>query len=173
MTTLQRSTTPSLSTVEASETATFDSTARAGVATGTAPVAHARAWFALSQHSFRRVALVPADASVSSLPIARAIVAASQTYSVKLARLLAGEGVSAGSIHVLLEELARCDAFPGQTIVTTGSPLVEPGAISIARAADACVLIVQLGRTTLRDARETMTSIGEDRFIGSLAVTAP
>jgi hypothetical protein len=58
----------------------------------------------------------------------------------------------------------------GQVVVAIQPVVVEPLGIAVAHAADAVVLCVKLGRTSLEHARRTIELIGESRFIGAVVV---
>jgi hypothetical protein len=139
-----------------------------GAQTPTADV-YARAWFGLAHHPWTSVALVPANPGIALLTIANAIAAVGNSYADPVA-VLTAQHVTPASARSLLVELARRNASGDRSIVATAWPLRDAGVIPIARAVDACVLIVRLGETTLREARETIACIGSERFLGSVTV---
>ena len=54
-------------------------------------------------------------------------------------------------------------------LVAANSPLSRPAAVSSARAADAVVLCVSLGTTSIRDAKRVVELVGEQNVAGSIA----
>jgi hypothetical protein len=130
----------------------------------------ARAWFALSQFDWRSVALVPADPATPAAAIANAIAVAGANFSDSLLGLLVVHGLTPVTARSVLTEIGQRSAHGERSLVVTDSPIVDPLVIPVARAVDACILVVHLGDTNLADARETITAIGEERFIGCITI---
>lgn len=131
---------------------------------------YVNAWFQLAQHRWTSVALVPANRASSVATLANGIAAVATSYGDPVSVVVAPHVVPAAA-HALLDELMQRTAVGSKTLVATGSPLADPALVAVARAADACVLVIGLGRTTAAEARQTMACIGIERFIGSIAVT--
>jgi hypothetical protein len=128
-------------------------------------------WFTLAQHQWQTLALVPAHSSMSVLLTARALVAAARLYEEPSIALVEAENIAPPTVREIVAFVRDRTASGGRTIVAVASPLNDHGAVPIARACDACVLILPLGKTALRDARETIDRIGRGTFLG--AITAP
>jgi hypothetical protein len=75
-----------------------------------------------------------------------------------------GEGAAATSREI------RVAAPLGRAIIAIRPVVTEPLGVAIAHAADAVVLCVQVGRTTMKAARRTIELIGPERVIGVLLV---
>lgn len=67
-------------------------------------------------------------------------------------------------------DLTTGKAPVGQLVISLPSVLTEPLGIAVARAADAVVLAVEMGRTRLADARKTLEAIGRENVIGTCVV---
>ena len=132
--------------------------------------AYARAWFRLAQQRWTSIALVPASRSLAIAPIANGIAAAATSYGEPVSVIVALH-LAPAAVYALRDELTQRTALGGKTIVAIGSPLADAGLISVARATDACILVVGLGRATTAEARETIACIGSERFVGSFAVS--
>ena len=85
-------------------------------------------------------------------------------------RVIEAERVTPEKAREVIRFLGERNSAGERTIVVVSSPMLDVSAIPIARAVDAAVLVVPLGRTVLRDARRAMQLIGRDRFIGSIAI---
>jgi hypothetical protein len=58
----------------------------------------------------------------------------------------------------------------GQTIIAIDPVTSNPGGIAVALAADAVLLCVELGKTSIAVARRTIELIGRERFIGCVVL---
>jgi hypothetical protein len=65
---------------------------------------------------------------------------------------------------------ARLMPPAGQVVVAIQPIVVEPLGVAIAQAADAVVLCIQIGRTRLKSARQTIALIGADRISGACLI---
>lgn len=126
-------------------------------------------WFSLIEHPWTSLVIVPADASSSAIPVARALSDIGNTYEDQDVQLIEAERLPpAITRHVISTMTKRAEAG-ARTIVAVSSPLVDYNAIPIARAADACILIVRVGDSAIADAKKTVNMIGRACFLGSLA----
>ena len=129
-------------------------------------------WFTLVQHEWTSLVLVPAVAGMSTLALARALAAAGRLYEERTVCCLEAEHVPPTAVRKVVQDLRDRSATGERTVVAVSSPLDDHGAVPIARAADAAVLIVPLGDASLKDARKTMAAIGAASFIGAITVSA-
>ncbi len=125
-------------------------------------------WFSLIEHPWTSMVIVPAEATASSIAVARALADVGNAYEEQGVQLIEAERLPpALARHVIATMTKRADAG-ARTVVAVSSPLVDYNAIPIARAADASVLLVQVGATALDDAKKTVNMIGRPCFIGSI-----
>jgi hypothetical protein len=131
-------------------------------------------WFASLQREWSTLALVPCQAGVSALETARSLATVGTLHLGRPLLLLSGEGRDlAGASRIAVElraararaEQSSSDA-PEQVIVATDAVLQAPEALAIVTAADAAILCVELGKTSLDDVRRTAELIGPDRVLG-------
>ncbi|GAC1683675.1 MAG: hypothetical protein NVS9B3_01660 [Gemmatimonadaceae bacterium] len=130
-----------------------------------------RAWFWLMDLDWRTLAIVPGDPTMSALASATALAAAAKHYSDVTIEVVTAEGADPTSARAIVAALGRPRTVGDRVLVALSSPLADAGVIQIGRAADACLLLVGLGNTTLGAARDTMESIGRERFVGSITVS--
>ena len=127
-------------------------------------------WFTLLQHPWSSLALVPAQKGLDTLAVARVLASVSQAYLDQLALV-------ADATHILPAEVParqracreRAEAG-GRVIVATSSPMERAACIPMARGADAVVLLVELGSTSLSEARRTLELLGPVRCLGAIAL---
>jgi hypothetical protein len=126
-------------------------------------------WFALERTPWSSLVLVPSQPDVAIMPIARSLLAVGEAYDRLPLRLIDAERADPRSATVLAQALR--ERVPGaRRVVAVSSPLANPAVIPIIRAADAAVLVVELGRSGLRAARRALAAVGRERFVGSITV---
>jgi len=132
-------------------------------------VVRQRIWLHLQSRPFWTLAVVPAHAG---LPAYHA------------ARLLAGIAAENGEPFDLLDargteldhapaEVAAAAGGSRRVLVVTRAIEENLATVPLARAADAVVLCVSIGSTSLSAAAEVMAEIGKERFLASLSLRAP
>lgn len=149
-----------------------------------APQACDELWIALAARGWRSVALVPATPRGSTAELAAALAEAGERLGGGPVEVAPAPPTGDGSEEALAELARRCagDAAPAggrdrgggperRLVVSLPSLLDEPRALALSRAADAVVVIVELGRTRLDDARRTVELIDPERLAGCLLVT--
>ena len=132
----------------------------------------AHLWFRLVRHPWTSLALVPGDASTSMLDAARRLAEVASQYQGETVHLLNAQRIGSADLGVAMGALAE-RALPGsRVLLIVASPLIQPAAIPLARAADGAVLVVRLGQTRTADARRTLACVGQAGFLGSITLTA-
>jgi hypothetical protein len=129
-------------------------------------------WFSLVQHEWTSIVLVPARPGMSTLGVARALAAAGRLYEERTVCCLEAEHVPPTAVRKVIADLRDRSATGERTVVAVSSPLDDHGAVPIARAADAAVLVVPLGEAGLAEAKKTIAAIGAGSFIGAITVSA-
>jgi hypothetical protein len=120
----------------------------------------------LQSRAWRTLAVVPAEAGMPGGHAARA-----------LAAIAAENGEALDLFDARSTELGRATAEVAaaaggsrRVLVVTGAIDEDLATIPLARAADAVLLCVSIGATSLRAAAELMAAIGKERFVGSLSL---
>lgn len=143
------------------------------------PAAAAQAlWFAVQRKPWSSLAVVPAGHGESALAAANALYDVGVLASGGPMRFLDGRTVtlstSASFIVNMTSLLTASDRRSPATqrlVVVLASVLEQPGSIPIALAADAVVLTVTLGTTSVDDARQTMSLVGADHVLGCITLS--
>jgi hypothetical protein len=132
--------------------------------------AWAQLWFSVERHSWSTIAVVPSSPGDDSLAAARSLAAAGNTYREGGVALVDATHAQPSAIPGLVAAAGEGVASGARVVIAVDSPMTNPAAIAVARAADAALLAVPLGRSKIADARRTVETVGRDRFIGSIAI---
>lgn len=136
-------------------------------------------WFALAHRSWSLLAVVPAGAGASAAAVAISLADVGRRLrEAPVTFLIMAETIdypTAGRIVRTLGAGGRSDEKPeagpaAKLVIAIPSVVSEPLGLVVAKAADAVVLCVEKGRTTMPEARRTIELIGRDRIAGCLYV---
>lgn len=132
--------------------------------------AWAQLWFSVERHAWSTIAVVPSSPADDGLAAARSLTAAGNMYREGGVALVDATRAQPGAIPGLIAAAAEGVATGARVVIAVDSPISNPAAIAVARAADAALLAVPLGRGKLADARRAVDTVGRDRFVGSVAI---
>ncbi|HXX32531.1 MAG TPA: hypothetical protein VEJ89_17650 [Myxococcaceae bacterium] len=143
------------------------------------PAASAQAvWFAVQGKPWSSLAVVPAGHGESALAAGNALYDVGVLASGGPMKLLDGRSVTlatSASFIVNMTSLltASGDRRPQaqRLVVVLASVLEQPASIPIALAADAVVVTVTLGTTSLDDARQTLELVGAEHVLGCITLS--
>lgn len=121
-------------------------------------------WFQTRKRPWRSLAVVPVD-DQAALDAAKALQGVGRLAEGNQLTVVDATGLPLDGARDLLAALGG-PASGGGRIIAVDSPRRTPSAIPLARTADAAVLLVNLGRTTLAQARRVMELVGPERFVG-------
>ena len=135
-------------------------------------------WFALQRNAWASLVVVPADEGSSAAWVAQSVAAVGAGLHDPPVTAVVAEELDFNSAARLAANLSsaggggpRGAVRTGQVIVAIGPVVAQPLAIAVARAADAVILCVEMGKTRIASARRTIELIGADRFVGCLMLT--
>jgi hypothetical protein len=150
-------------------------------------------WFATRRHDWRSLAVVSTVPGVSTFPIVQQLGEVADVVHAGAVRVRCAEAVELADITWLVMEMSGRGAapVPGPAatriprtavppvdgpgteqllIVATDSVVSAPMALPVVLAADAVVLCIQLGVTSLEVARHSIDLIGRERIVGSVVL---
>lgn len=132
-------------------------------------------WFATLRKGWSTLAVVPADRGTSAEPIARALGEFGGRHRGRPLSVMSTNGLDLAAVGNIVADLRPgTPAAGGERMILAIEPIADnPMGIAAALAADAVLLCVELGRTTLEGARHTIEQIGADRFIGCVILQRP
>jgi hypothetical protein len=147
---------------------------------GPAPLPPPRAlqelWLALARRGWRSVVLVPADGLGSTAAHAAALAEVGRRLKLVPVAQVVAEALDYGAAADLARRVAvqavphtGAGPFaPDQLVVAIPDVLLQPLGVAVAREADAVVVCIELGRSSLAGAQRTIELIGRDRIAGCL-----
>jgi hypothetical protein len=142
-------------------------------------------WFAITRRKWVTLVMIPAHAGGSALNLAYELVEAGSALRRKPIELISAEGMDLTTASGWLFDALSGSLRPPALEANAGTVeperferivVLEPIADNsmsapVAQAADAVLLVVEQGKSTLASARTTVAAIGRDRFVGC-AMTA-
>lgn len=129
-----------------------------------------RLWFATLKKDWSSLVVVPANPGGAATGVARALAQVATLHKDSAVKLISGEGADLHSASRLIIDMTTHVASGGLVIVVLESVVSNPAGISVALAADAALLCIQLGETDLESAERTVELIGESRFVGAVTI---
>jgi hypothetical protein len=129
-----------------------------------------RIWFAIQQHPWSSLALVPSDSRINVRKVAEGLVATGRLQGERPVGLIDATGVQLGDIQQVLTALASASERSEHTVVPVDAIIDNPSAIAIVQATTVALLVVRLGESHLASAQTTLDAIGRNRFVGSIVV---
>jgi len=143
---------------------------RAGAGRGQAPLPSREIqelWFASLHKPWYTLALVPAQNGLSLLPLAEALAAMGLFHRGAGLRIITTEGMGLEEIaNLTLGTVNSHSRNEGGRILVLEPITVNPFGTAIAITADAAILCLEYGVSTLDAAGRTLDQIGRDRFVG-------
>lgn len=127
-----------------------------------------RLWLATQRRTWHTLAVIPAGGGVATPRIARALAAVGSCHLGARIKLVDATTIRLAELGACLRGLADPKERPARVILALGSVLENPPGLAVAQAADAAVLCVMLGESTLAEAERTIEEVGRARFVGSL-----
>ena len=148
-------------------------------------------WFASRRREWRTLAVVPAAPGNSALPIAKALGEVGGFIRMSPVHVINAEGLDLNRIASLVMDLTAGASAPAwslnppgtgpspgwespgrqEAIIVALDPVVaNPLVLPVALAADAVMLCVEVGKTTLTAAQHTVELIGRERVVGCVLI---
>lgn len=130
-------------------------------------------WFTLVEQEWSSLALVPAHPDQSSRRAAQRLADIARQYEERPVHVLEAEHVTPAAVRDLIRTMGELVDGGARVLVALSSPVADVGAIPLAREADAAVLLVPLGLSRAGIAQRAVRLIGEQRFVGAIAMEGP
>jgi hypothetical protein len=153
-----------------------EASARAGVP----PLSLQQVWFALHRLEWASLVLVPGDENGSVIDFGRPLYEVARLAMGDRVRLLDARDVKLNRTAPLILDMhaaptGRAGGGPWseRALVMINSVISHPSGVPIALAADAAVLCVEMGRTSLSAGRRTLQILGAQRFVGCVTLPSP
>jgi len=144
---------------------------------GAPPVSLQQLWFAVQRLEWSSLVVMPSGPESSAFEVARALHEVGKLTMGDRLLLLDARGVKLTGTAPLILEMTNpspvrtaSDPRSERVLVLIDWVLAQPSGVPIALAADAALLCVELGKTTVDSARETIQLIGAQRFLGCVTL---
>ncbi len=148
--------------------------ANTGTSGSEAPTAEMqRLWFATLRKEWSSLVVVPAHPKGSASKVARSLAQVAALHKDDAIKLITAEGADLTGASRLIIDMTSHVASGGLVIIVLDSVLSNPAGIPVALAADASLLVVELGETDLESGKRTVELLGgENRFVGAVTVSS-
>jgi hypothetical protein len=127
-------------------------------------------WLSLQKRRWRSLAVLSASKGVGTLTVANNLAKIAWWYSGQPSCVFDMRDLSLRLLEHQLRDMSSQVEGAERVFIALRSAAENPTAVPLARAADACVLCVQLGRTNMTSAQKTLDAVGRDCFIGTILV---
>jgi hypothetical protein len=127
-------------------------------------------WLSLQRRSWQSLAIVAAAKGVPTLETANSLARISWSFTGQPATVFDLQDLSLRLLEHQTRDMAEQLRGGERIFVALRSPGENPTASPIAQAADAVVLCLELGKTDIKTARQTVAAIGKEKFIGTILV---
>jgi hypothetical protein len=157
-----------------------DSPAEAPAWAGIPSLSLQQLWFSLQRHEWSTLVAVPADRDMSVMDFARPLYEVGRLAMGEKLRLIDARDVKLTRTAPLILDMTGGGPTrdPGaqigeRVLVVIESVLSHPSGVPVALAADAALLCVEMGKTSIAAARETVQIVGAQRFLGCITLPPP
>jgi hypothetical protein len=127
-------------------------------------------WLAADRSPWRSLAVVGGGPSVETFQVAELLAQLAWRYRGQPSNVIDLRDLSMRLIDYEVQEMRTQVASGARVIVALRSVFENPTAAPIAQQADAVVLCIKLGQTTLKAARDSVSAIGRKRILGSIVL---
>ena len=131
-------------------------------------------WFSLQRREWSTLVAVPADRDTSVMDFGRPLYEVGRLAMGDRLRLIDARDVKLTRTAALILEMTGGGAIGspdgGRALVLIESVLSHPSGVPVALAADAALLCVEMGKTSIAAARETLQIVGPQRFLGCITL---
>ena len=137
--------------------------ARKEVVDGADAIAWEKIWLAVQRRPWRSLAVIPVGPGAFTPRVAGALAEVGSRHLGLPVRVTDATGLTLSRLETFLGEFrAR------RGIIALGPVLESPASLALARAADAVVLCLVLGESSISAAEQTVEEVGRPRFLGSV-----
>jgi hypothetical protein len=133
-------------------------------------------WFSLQRREWSSLIAVPADRGMSLMDFVQPLYDVGRLAMGDKLRLVDARDVKLTRTAPLIVEMT--EGGPNRksgerVLVLIESVLSHPSGVALALAADAALLCVEMGRTSIAAARETLQIVGAQKFLGCITLPPP
>ncbi len=131
-------------------------------------------WLATQQRTWRSLAVVGASEGVQTLEVANMFAKLAWWYRGQPSSVADFRDLTLRLVdHQLRDVSHQLESDPITIVIALRSIFENPTVVPVATAVDAAILCVHMGVTKMRSARQTVDTIGRDRFLGTIVIREP
>jgi hypothetical protein len=127
-------------------------------------------WLATQKRDWRSLAVVAGSQGVSTLEVADTLAKIAWWYRGQPTCVVDLRDLSMRLVEHQLQEIAAQTMGGERVIIALRSVSENPTVIAVAGLADAVILCVELGKTSVKQANQTIDEIGKGRFLGTIVL---
>lgn len=116
------------------------------------------------------VVVVPGSSTRSAAMVAHALAEVSSLVRGKKARLFSAEGLDTADVSRTIMDMMQHVAAGGLAVVSIAAVTSAQSGIPVTLAADVALLVVEMGVTSIEDAKRTVSLIGPQKFLGAVTI---
>lgn len=131
-------------------------------------IAWQRVWLATQRREWRSLAVIPVGGRIATPAVARSLVSVGSSHLGASIRLNDATAITISGLGACLRGLTDLRESAARVVVALGSVLENPASLAVAQAADAAILCLVLGQSSISEAERTIEEVGRARFVGSL-----
>jgi len=130
-------------------------------------------WLAIDRHRWQSLSVIAASAAVDTYALAELLAQLAWRYHGQPSNVFDLRDLSMRLVDYELREMRAQIASGTRLVVALRSIFENPTAAPVAKQTDAALICIVLGKTTLKDVRETTAAVGRDAVIGSVVLRPP
>jgi hypothetical protein len=129
-------------------------------------------WLATQRRSWRSLAVVPVGGGIPTPRVARALAEAGSSHLGPGMMVTDATNVTLEWLRASMESWTKRRGHVDRVLIALGPVLERPASLALAQAADATILCLVLGESSISDAARTIEEVGRERFLGSVILRA-
>ena len=146
------------------------STARFAPVEAALPIEWQKLWLATQLRPWRSLAVVRVGEGVPTVRIARTLAGAGACHLGLVVELVDATSITLGQVRVSTEVWIERRGGAERILLALGPVLTSPASLALAQVADAAILCVTLGESSIAEAQRTIEEIGHARVLGSVCL---
>ena len=127
-----------------------------------------RVWFSIRHQGWSSLALVPSHAGIDMNKVAELLAATARRQGERPVHVVSGVGASLESMETILSSVRTATDRGDWVLVPVDAIGDSPIAVPIVRATSAALMVLNLGESLLASVQLALTSVGRERFLGSI-----
>jgi hypothetical protein len=134
----------------------------------TSAIAWQRLWLATQRRPWRSLAVIPAGTGAKTPRIARALAGVGSSHLGLSIRVTDATAITLAGLEACLNAWIEPRDSLRRVLLALGPVLEDPASLALAQAADAAILCLVLGESSISEAERTIEEVGRARFVGSM-----